>query len=101
MRTLIELFERAVESGWMNDLAECWTSFIQAGEVPMPSGERAVFESQLPLQETRDGALPLHLFPDEMFISGEWFRLFSQRPEVVAAGERWLRTLGEKAARNT
>jgi hypothetical protein len=98
MRTLIDLFSEAVESGWMDDLAECWTSFIQAGDVPMPSGERAAIESQLPLQETRDGRLPVHLFPDEMSINGEWFRFFAQRPEVIAAGERWLAKLSGNAA---
>jgi len=99
MQTVIELFDRAVQSGWMKSPADCWENFINSGEVPLTPGEREAFDLHIAMQQTRSGPLPLHLFPEEVFISGEWFRQFAERPDIIEAGERWFNTLRERYGR--
>ncbi|HVW02602.1 MAG TPA: hypothetical protein VHB77_19755 [Planctomycetaceae bacterium] len=93
MRTVIDLFVRAVQSGWIENLAGCWDNFIESGDLPLTPGERTMFDFQLPMQQTRNGPLPLHCFPEAAFVGGEWFCQFAQRPEVIEAGERWFNRL--------
>ena len=93
MRSVIEIFQMAVQLGWMENLADCWTSFIGAADVPLSLEHQDVFDSHLPMQQTRNGPLPLHQLPEGDSEGGEWFRHFAERPEVVEAGERWFERL--------